>query len=80
MVSFKLGSITLGSSAGASLLTPLDLVTGAAVTDARVLNRLQLLQTLDSDKDVDNGIVIDPNMLAKLNDTAYSGERDRRFR
>ena len=76
MVSFKLGSITLGTSAGASLLTPLDLVTGAAVTDARVLNRLQLLQTLDSDKDVDDGIVVDPIMVTKLNDTIKPDETD----
>ena len=76
VVSFKLGAVTLGSAAGASLLTPMDLVPGAAVTDARVLNRLQLLQSLDSDKDVDNGIVIDTALVAKLNDTVKLDETD----
>jgi hypothetical protein len=75
-VSFKLGSITLGTIAGASLVTPLDLVTGAAVSDARVINRLQLLQSLDSDKDVDNGTVVDPIMVAKLNSTINPDETD----
>ncbi len=76
MVSFKLGGLTLGSAAGASVLTPLDLVAGASIADVRVLNRLQLLQSLDSDKNVDNGIVIDTAMVAKLNDTIKLDETD----
>ena len=76
MVSFKAGALVLGSAAGAGVITPMDLVAGASVSDARVLNRLQLLQSLDSDKDVDNGIVIDTTLAAKLNDTVKPDETD----
>ncbi|NDA69896.1 MAG: hypothetical protein EBX63_02880, partial [Betaproteobacteria bacterium] len=75
-VSFKIGSVSLGSAKGAAFITPLDLVSGAAVTDARVLNRVQLLQTLDSDKDIDNGISIDQALAAKLNDSIKPDETD----
>jgi para-nitrobenzyl esterase len=75
-VTFKVGSVSLGSAVGAAYITPLDLVAGAAVTDARVLNRVQLLQTLDNDKDIDNGIVIDQALAAKLNDSVKPDEID----
>ena len=75
-VSFKLGALALGTAAGAAVVTPLDLVAGAAVSDARVLNRLQLLQSLDSDQNVDNGIVIDTALAAKLNGTVKPEETD----
>lgn len=75
-VSFKVGALALGTAAGASVITPMDLVVGATVSDARVLNRLQLLQSLDSDKDVDNGIVIDTTLAAKLNDTVKPDATD----
>ncbi|MCF8169232.1 MAG: hypothetical protein K9J77_11535, partial [Rhodoferax sp.] len=75
-VTFKVGALMLGAAAASDLLTPLDLVVGATVSDARVLNRLQLLQSLDSDKEVDNGIVIDTALAAKLNDTVRPVETD----
>ena len=76
MVSFKVGALALGSAIAAAVVTPLDLVPGASVSDARVLNRLQLLQSLDSDKDGDNGIVIDTTLAAKLNETVKPDETD----
>ena len=75
-VSFKVGALALGSAMAAAVVTPLDLVPGASVSDARVLNRLQLLQSLDSDKDGDNGIVIDTTLAAKLNETVKPDETD----
>ncbi len=75
-VTFKVGAVALGTAAAAAVLTPLDLVAGATVSDARVLNRLQLLQSLDRDQDVDNGIVIDTGLAAKLNDTVKPDEID----
>jgi hypothetical protein len=75
-VSFKVGALALGSAIAAAVVTPLDLVPGASVSDARVLNRLQLLQSLDSDKDGDNGIVIDTTLAAKLNETVKPDETD----
>ena len=75
-VSFKVGALALGSAMAAAVVTPLELVPGASVSDARVLNRLQLLQSLDSDKDGDNGIVIDTTLAAKLNETVKPDETD----
>jgi hypothetical protein len=75
-VSFKVGALALGSAMAAAVVTPLDLVPGASVSDARVLTRLQLLQSLDSDKDGDNGIVIDTTLAAKLNETVKPDETD----
>lgn len=75
-VTFKAGPITLGTATAAAVLTPMDLVTGAVVTDARVLNRLQLLQTLDADADVDNGIALSTTLVGKLNDTIKPDESD----
>ncbi|MAR93254.1 MAG: hypothetical protein SV765_15460 [Pseudomonadota bacterium] len=58
-VSFFIGNIELGSAQGADLITPLDLVPGAGdETDPTVTNMIRLLQTLDDDGMVDNGIQI----------------------
>lgn len=56
-IRFALGELQLGSAAGAETLTPLSIVEGAAgVTDQRVSNMLVLLQTLDADGNLNNGI------------------------
>ena len=58
-LTFSIGSLALGSAAGASVLTPLSITTGAAAaSDPRVNNKLILLQTLDADGDLNNGIQI----------------------
>lgn len=57
-VTFALGGVVLGKAACGSVVTPLDLAGTADSTDARVVNRLQLLQSLDEDGDPSNGIRI----------------------
>ena len=59
-VTFSLGSISLGSAAKAQgNLTILALVEGAtSVTNNAVTNMARLLQTLDNDEDLTNGITI----------------------
>ncbi|RYF59426.1 MAG: hypothetical protein EOO27_09310 [Comamonadaceae bacterium] len=58
-VSFSIGALALGSAAGAESLSPLSLSEGAASpADPQVSNRLVLLQSLDADGDLNNGIQI----------------------
>ncbi|GGC86555.1 carboxylesterase/lipase family protein [Halopseudomonas salina] len=58
-VSFAIGDLDLGSAVGATILTPLDIVDGApGANDQRVSNMLVLLQTLDADGNLNNGIQI----------------------
>jgi para-nitrobenzyl esterase len=64
-LSFSIGNLALGSASGAALLTPLSITGGAAAaTDARVHNKLILLQTLDADGDLNNGIQITDGIRA----------------
>ena len=57
--------ITLGNYTDIkTIITPSDLSTDSA----SVLRMLQLLQTLDVDKNASNGIAIDPLLVTKLND------------
>ena len=58
-VSFHIGDLKLGESPGAEVVTPLDLVPSAEDhTDNAVTNIAVLLQTLDQDGNVSNGITI----------------------
>ncbi len=58
-VTFSIGDLVLGSASGAETLSPLDIVDGAAdATDQRVVNICVLLQTLDQDGNLNNGIQI----------------------
>jgi len=58
-VTFSIGDLTIGAATGASALTPLDVIQGATdATDQRVNNLCVLLQTLDVDGDLNNGIQI----------------------
>lgn len=58
-LSFSIGNLALGSATAAATLTPLSITSGAAAaTDQRVANKLILLQTLDADGDLNNGIQI----------------------
>lgn len=58
-VSFSIGALDLGSAVGAETLTPLGITSGATeASDPAVNNKLILLQTLDADGDLNNGIQI----------------------
>lgn len=58
-VTFSLGGLTLGASAGKPVVSPLDIVPNAkGVSDQRVVNISVLLQTLDQDGNAANGIMI----------------------
>ncbi len=58
-ITFSIGSLVLGSATGAAQMTPLSITSGAAsASDQRVNNKLVLLQTLDQDGDLNNGIQI----------------------
>ncbi len=59
IVTFSIGELVLGSAPGAEVVTPLDLVADAKdASDRGVVNRLILLQILDEDGDLNNGIQI----------------------
>lgn len=58
-ISFAIGDLALGSAVGAEMLTPLSITEGAsAPTEQSVVNKLILLQTLDADGNLNNGIQI----------------------
>ncbi|HQL00381.1 MAG TPA: carboxylesterase family protein, partial [Smithellaceae bacterium] len=58
-LTFSIGSLELGTVKGKSVITPMDLFPGATGTsDPRVVNLCVLLQTLDQDADLNNGIQI----------------------
>ena len=59
-ISFSVGKIHLGTTKAKQIITPIDLVPGAAdETNPTVVNILRFLQTLDEDDDPSNGIRID---------------------
>jgi len=66
LVSFYIGDLLLGSVTGQGTVTPLDIVEGAnGQFTPTVVNILRLLQTLDSDGDVSNGITIPGEIALK---------------
>jgi hypothetical protein len=86
-VTFSIGGLVLGESAGNSVLTPMDLVPGVREAQARgasydeiyvnfpaVLNIARFLQTLDVDLDASNGRSIPPDAKALV--SSYVGEID----
>ena len=59
IITFSIGDVILGTAAGKDMLTPIDLVPGAAdETDSTVTNICRLLQSLDQDGNLQNGIQI----------------------
>lgn len=59
VITFSIGELELGSAPGAEVLTPLSVTAGAtSAQDEAVTNKLILLQTLDADGDLNNGIQI----------------------
>lgn len=58
-ITFSIGDLELGGAEGADTITTLSLTNGAtSAHDPRVTNKLILLQTLDADGDLNNGIQI----------------------
>jgi hypothetical protein len=62
---FRIGGVTLGSTAGKPVVTPIDLVPSGSSTTTSVINIARLLMTLDADTDPDNGIVISQNVQTR---------------
>lgn len=70
-VSFAIGNLELGQATGAEMLTPLSIVDGAAsAEDQRVTNMLVLLQSLDADGDLNNGIEITEAIREEISTSA----------
>lgn len=63
IVKFYIGNIYIGSSKGAGVITPLDLVPNSSMTNATVLNIARVLQTFDIDKNCSNGISLVPEAV-----------------
>jgi hypothetical protein len=66
-VTFMIGDLMLGSAPGSDIMTPIDLVPGAVdETDSTVTNICRLLQSLDWDGDLTNGIMITDTMRSEI--------------
>jgi len=57
-VTFSIGDITLPTIPATEVVTPLSVFSTSVITDIRVMNLARLLQTLDTDGDPVNGIVL----------------------
>jgi uncharacterized protein YkwD len=67
MITFAIGDVVLGQATASGMLTPIDLVPGAAdETDPMVTNICRLLQSLDVDGDPQNGILITAQIRAEM--------------
>ncbi|WP_324171212.1 RHS repeat-associated core domain-containing protein [Sulfurimonas sp.] len=64
-VEFKIAGISLGTVNVESTITPLTFFPS---NETATVNLAQLLQTLDSDNNANNGITLDPKLLALLKD------------
>jgi len=64
-ITFSIGSIELGSSSGAQYITPMTFNPDDEEMGVRIA---QLLQSMDSDKNPDNGITPDPAAIEALKD------------
>jgi hypothetical protein len=68
-VSFMIGNYQLGSAPGSHIITPIDLVPGALdEMHPTVTNMVRLLQSLDQDGNLENGITITELMHAEMTD------------
>lgn len=57
-VFFSIGGVTIGSTNGKVVVTPIDLIPDGSSSDPEVQNIVRLLTMLDSDGDASNGITI----------------------
>ena len=65
VITFNLGKIEIGSTFGAEYISPLDIINSFLPADESASNLAQLLQTLDTDNNPDNGITL-PSTIAAL--------------
>lgn len=63
-LSFYLGQLKLGDVSAQSMISPLSLFKTTDKQDVRVINLLRLLQSLDSDADLTNGITLSQGTLS----------------
>jgi para-nitrobenzyl esterase len=76
-VHFSIGDLQLGEAVGAEILTPLSVTTGAmAASEPSVNNKLILLQTLDADGNLNNGIQITPEIRTIVSSRASAIQFD----
>lgn len=72
-LTFSIGELELGAAEGAEVLTPVSITDGAdSAEDQRVTNKLILLQTLDADGDLNNGIQIIDDIRSEVSAHAAS--------
>lgn len=57
-ITFSIGDLTLGTTDGKTVITPLDLFAGSSTNSVEVQNMVRLLMMLDEDGDPSNGINI----------------------
>lgn len=70
-VTFRIGDLELGSTLAGELLSPLDMIEGAEdASHPAVINMAVLLQSLDADGDLNNGIQISEAIAAGVSDHA----------
>lgn len=62
-VTFSIGGITLGTSNGKAVITPVDLVPEGSLSSVNVQNIVRFLMMLDDDGNPSNGINISPSIL-----------------
>lgn len=77
-VTFSIGGIRFPTVAAKELLTPLDLFNTDNIDDIEVLNTIRLLQSLDDDGDLSNGIQI-PEVVHQLASTISIDFNDPNF-
>jgi len=58
VVEFSVGGVVIGSAAGGSVITPVDLVAGGSADNTEVRNIVRFLMMLDQDEDPADGISI----------------------
>ncbi|MBV1915158.1 MAG: hypothetical protein KUG72_07210 [Pseudomonadales bacterium] len=63
-VTFSVGGVTIGSTDGKSIVTPVDLVSGGSSSSAQVQNIVRFLMMLDDDGDPTDGINIASSVQA----------------
>jgi hypothetical protein len=76
-VTFSVGGVVLGTAPAKSVITPVDLVTGAQdELNPIVTNITRFLITLDEDNNPENGIVLSPELRTALADASIDFNRD----
>ena len=64
-VTFRVGAVTIGTTSGKPVVTPLDLVSSGSSTSLEVLNRVRFLLLMDSDGNPANGITISEGLRSR---------------